>query len=63
FCNRSLRYADAYAKGFNGREAAYATKRYCGHRCIPTEYLKDFESDGVLAKFKELQKLQIYSHL
>ncbi|KAJ6536876.1 hypothetical protein B0H19DRAFT_896137, partial [Mycena capillaripes] len=43
FCNRSLRYADAYAKGMNGREAAYATKLYRSHRSIPNDYLRDFE--------------------
>ncbi|KAJ6524967.1 hypothetical protein B0H19DRAFT_863149, partial [Mycena capillaripes] len=41
FCNRSLRYADAYAKGMNGREAAYATKVYRSHRAIPSDYLQD----------------------
>ncbi|CAK5262712.1 unnamed protein product [Mycena citricolor] len=57
FCNRSLRYADAYAKGMNGREAAYATKRYRGHRSIPVDYMKDFESSGALEAFKELRQL------
>ncbi|KAJ7691931.1 hypothetical protein B0H17DRAFT_1133457 [Mycena rosella] len=49
-CNnfKSLRYADAYTKGLNGREAAYATKVYRGHRTIPNDYLKDFEQSGVL---------------
>ncbi|KAJ7720589.1 hypothetical protein DFH07DRAFT_759955 [Mycena maculata] len=57
FCNRSLRYADAYSKGLNGREAAYATKKYRGHRSIPNDYLNDFEQSGAIEAFKELRKL------
>ncbi|THV00602.1 hypothetical protein K435DRAFT_932378 [Dendrothele bispora CBS 962.96] len=57
FFNRALRYTDAYAKGLNGREAAYASRRYRGHRTIPTDYLKDFEQSGVLEKFKNLRRL------
>ncbi|KAJ7827948.1 hypothetical protein B0H14DRAFT_2367298 [Mycena olivaceomarginata] len=47
-CNRSLRYADAYAKGMNGREAAYATKLYRSHRSIPNDYLRDLKNRGPL---------------
>ncbi|KAJ7165270.1 hypothetical protein C8R46DRAFT_900574 [Mycena filopes] len=57
FCNRSLRYTDAYSKGLNGREAAYATKIYRGHRAIPNDYLKDFEQSGAIEAFKALNKL------
>ncbi|KAJ7737587.1 hypothetical protein DFH07DRAFT_752985, partial [Mycena maculata] len=57
FCNRSLRYVDAYAKGLNGREAAYATKIYRGHRAIPNDYLHDFEQSGAIQAFRLLRKL------
>ncbi|KAE9399452.1 hypothetical protein BT96DRAFT_957247 [Gymnopus androsaceus JB14] len=55
FCNRALRYTDAYTKGFNGREAAYALRHYRGHRAIPADYLKDFEDLDVLARFQSLK--------
>jgi len=57
FCNRSLRYVNAYAKGMNGREAAYATKLYRSHRAIPIDYLKDFEQSGAIAEFRKLRRL------
>ncbi|KAJ7778583.1 hypothetical protein DFH07DRAFT_730675 [Mycena maculata] len=57
FCNRSLRYADAYAKGMNRREAAYATKKYRSHRSIPNDYLADFERSGAIEVFRSLRQL------
>ncbi|THU81889.1 hypothetical protein K435DRAFT_692679, partial [Dendrothele bispora CBS 962.96] len=57
FCNRALRYTDAYEKGLNGREAAYAAKRYRGHRAIPKDYLKDFEKSGALENFYKLKNV------
>ncbi|KAJ7445372.1 hypothetical protein B0H11DRAFT_1746802, partial [Mycena galericulata] len=57
FCNRTLRYGDAYAKGLNGREAAYATKIYRGHRAIPNDYLRDFEKSGVIEMFRTLRRI------
>ncbi|KAJ6584548.1 hypothetical protein B0H19DRAFT_926932, partial [Mycena capillaripes] len=57
FCNCSLCYADAYAKGMNGQEAAYATKVYCSHRAIPSDYLQDFARSGVLEAFRKLCRL------
>lgn len=35
FYTRSLRFADAYSKGLSGKQAAWATKKYHGHRVIP----------------------------
>ncbi|KAJ7903933.1 hypothetical protein B0H13DRAFT_1621003 [Mycena leptocephala] len=57
FCNRSLRYADSYAKGMNGREAAYATKIYHSHRSIPNDYLGDFEQSGAIEMFRKLRRV------
>ncbi|KAJ7791090.1 hypothetical protein B0H14DRAFT_2395979, partial [Mycena olivaceomarginata] len=57
FCNRSLRYIDAYGKSMNGREAAYATKLYRSHSAIPTDYLKDFEQSGAIQEFKKLRSI------
>ena len=34
---------DAYRKGLNGRQAAWAAKKYRGHRVIQVTLLADFE--------------------
>jgi len=34
---------DAYHQGLNGRQAAYANKKYCGHRVIPESVWKDLD--------------------
>ena len=36
-----MRFADAYRKGLNGRQAAWAAKRYRSHRTIPPEAILD----------------------
>ena len=41
FATRSLRFMDAYHKGLNGRQAAWAAKKYRGHRVIPEVILQD----------------------
>ncbi|KAH9843219.1 uncharacterized protein C8Q71DRAFT_698833 [Rhodofomes roseus] len=43
--NRSLRFADAYRKGLNGSQAAWANKKYHGHRLIPDTILRHFDID------------------
>ncbi|KAJ7126703.1 hypothetical protein C8R44DRAFT_617481 [Mycena epipterygia] len=35
FATRSDRFMDAYRKGLNGLQAAWAGKRYRGHRVLP----------------------------
>ena len=35
FCTRAFRFMDAYRKGLNGKQAAYAGKKYHGHRVVP----------------------------
>ena len=34
---------DAYRKGLDGRQAAWAAKKYRGHRVIPASLLADLE--------------------
>lgn len=41
FAVRSLRFADAYFRGLDGSDAAWANKRYRGHRTLPPSYLND----------------------
>ena len=38
---------DAYRKGLNGRQAAWAAKKYRGHRMIPDMILQDLEKANV----------------
>ena len=41
YANRSLRFMDAYRKGLNGNQAAWASKKYKGHRTIPESILEE----------------------
>ena len=40
---RSLRIMDVYRKGLNGRQTAWAAKRYRGHCVIPASILAELE--------------------
>ena len=41
FATRAFRFMDAYWKGLNGQQAAWAGKQYRGHRVVPTTILDD----------------------
>jgi hypothetical protein len=41
FATRSSRFADAYFRGLDGADAAWANKKYRGHRTLPPSYLED----------------------
>ncbi|KAJ7192309.1 hypothetical protein GGX14DRAFT_537754 [Mycena pura] len=43
FANRCLKFADAYSKGLNGRQAAWAARKYRGHRVLPESILRELE--------------------
>ncbi|KAG2141966.1 hypothetical protein DEU56DRAFT_870755 [Suillus clintonianus] len=43
FANRSLRFIDAYQKGLNGVQAAWAIKKYRGHRVLPESIMREFD--------------------
>lgn len=45
FANRSLRFMDAYRKGLNGSQAAWANKKYCGHCVLPKSLMADMERE------------------
>ncbi|KDQ10774.1 hypothetical protein BOTBODRAFT_115299 [Botryobasidium botryosum FD-172 SS1] len=47
FFRRSFRFMDAYRNGLNGTRAAWACKKYRGHRVIPESLLADMEASGV----------------
>ncbi|KAF8144126.1 hypothetical protein K438DRAFT_1993106 [Mycena galopus ATCC 62051] len=46
FGNHSAKFADAYAKGLNRRQAAWAARKYRGHRVIPESILEELEAAG-----------------
>lgn len=38
---------DAYRKGLTGKQAAWATKQYHGHRVLPNSILDELELKGI----------------
>ena len=48
FANRSRRFMDAYAHGLNGQQAAWAAKKYKGHRILPETLMNDLDAAHVL---------------
>ncbi|OAX33562.1 hypothetical protein K503DRAFT_837755 [Rhizopogon vinicolor AM-OR11-026] len=36
-------FIDAYRKGLNGEQAAWAIKKYCGHRVLPEHIMHNFD--------------------
>lgn len=47
FATRSYRFMDAYEKGLNGKQAAWASRKYRGHRVLPNNILEEFEQANV----------------
>ncbi|KIK93973.1 hypothetical protein PAXRUDRAFT_828447 [Paxillus rubicundulus Ve08.2h10] len=43
FFLRSARFMDAYHKGLNGTQAAWAIKKYRGHRVLPESITQEFD--------------------
>lgn len=43
FATRADRFMDAYEKGLNGRQAAWAARKYRGHRVLPQTLMDDME--------------------
>jgi hypothetical protein len=47
FVQRAHRFADAYRHGLDGAQAAWAARKYKGHRVLPPDFLKDLEAAGI----------------
>ncbi|KAJ8582980.1 hypothetical protein M405DRAFT_749355, partial [Rhizopogon salebrosus TDB-379] len=47
FANRSLRFIDPYRKGLDGKQAAWASKNYRGHRVLPDSILEELEFNDI----------------
>ncbi|KAG1835984.1 hypothetical protein DFJ58DRAFT_192264 [Suillus subalutaceus] len=48
FSTRSLRFMDAYRKGLDGKQAAWASKRYRGHRVLPEAIMAELGTAGLI---------------
>jgi hypothetical protein len=38
---------DAYRRGFNGRQAAWANKKYRGHRVLPESIMEELDDANI----------------
>jgi hypothetical protein len=47
FATRSYQFMDAYENGLNGKQAAWASRKYRGHRVLPNNILEEFEQANV----------------
>ncbi|KAJ6471668.1 hypothetical protein DFH09DRAFT_1344122 [Mycena vulgaris] len=41
--NRSMKFVDAYSKGLNSRQAAWAARKCRGHHVLPETILQELE--------------------
>jgi hypothetical protein len=48
FVLRAHRFADAYRHGLDGSQAAWAARKYKGHRVLPREFLADMQAAGIV---------------
>ncbi|KAJ7302154.1 hypothetical protein DFH08DRAFT_723453 [Mycena albidolilacea] len=48
FVLRVHRFADAYRHGLDGSQAAWAARKYKGHRVLPPEFLRDMAAAGIV---------------
>jgi hypothetical protein len=48
FANQLLRFMNAYDRGLNGRQAAWASRKYCGHRVLPNDVMEELGENGIL---------------
>ena len=48
FAIRSRRFMDAYERGLNGRQAAWAARKYKGHRVVPAGIMEELGEKGTV---------------
>ncbi|KDR70887.1 hypothetical protein GALMADRAFT_75613, partial [Galerina marginata CBS 339.88] len=51
FAYRARRFIHAYSLGLNGRQAAWAARKYRGHRVLPENLLRELDKSGVISSF------------
>lgn len=47
YTTRAMRFQDAYRKELNGKQAAWACKKYRGHRTLPMGILEELSKAGI----------------
>jgi hypothetical protein len=47
YVRRSRGFMNAYQRGLTGKQAAWATKKYRGHRVLPDSILMELEEAGI----------------
>lgn len=47
FFTRTQRFMDAYRRGLGGKQAAWASKKYRGHRVLPEKILEELDAEGI----------------
>jgi hypothetical protein len=45
YANRAARFIDAYEQGLTGPEAAWANRKYHGHRTLPHSMLEKIRTE------------------
>ena len=48
FATWSCWFMDAYEQGLNGHQAAWAARKYRGHRVLPVSIMNDLEKEGIV---------------
>jgi len=48
YARRSRKFIDAYDKGLDGKQAAWAAKKYRGHRVLPASLRIDLFKAGLM---------------
>jgi hypothetical protein len=48
FATRSRRFIDAYDRGLDGKQAAWAARKYRGHRVLLGDILEELGKEGLL---------------
>jgi hypothetical protein len=48
FATRSWRFLDAYDRGLNGKQAAWAARKYRGHRVLPQNLMDELGKEGLI---------------
>ncbi|KAF7291457.1 hypothetical protein MKEN_01489100 [Mycena kentingensis (nom. inval.)] len=56
FARRTSRFGDAYRKGLTGAQAAWACRKYKGHRALPRDYLEAIKEANLGARGKGRSK-------
>jgi hypothetical protein len=47
FATRSRRFMNAYERGLNRKQAAWAARKYQGHRVLPQNILEELGKEGL----------------